>query len=515
MNVRFQRSCPDGVIARWVSLKERRWIGGSALVIVSLLLWLPYLTFPLDADAAGYATVAYWWAQGDTLYRDITITRPQGIFILFRLIAAAHLDAAIGNHLVAALYAAACVIAFLALSERIWGRKIGFTSATLFTLLLAAPFTEGYSTNAELFMLLPLLGTLYTLWCVSGYDLNRRVHIFGLLLCGLLGAIAVLIKPSAAPVALMSVGWLYYRGRTLQLLQSRFWYSAVALGLGYCLGLLPALLHGLVTAPDRYLSAVVLYRVSYDSALAGTLSSQVVSFVGTTALLLVQLPILLGALIGLYPDRVWRKDPAYLFLMGWVLVAFSGGAMGGNWFPHYYLPLLAPLTLGIMLGWRRLSRSLACRKGEYRRIAAVLGVSFVLPLLLALSLFNSAIGVVPTALHNAVTVPRSEVVASYIRAHAQPTDTIYVAYQWAPIYQLAQRKPAARWLYYRELQRTPGAFAEQVARISDPRTAPLYIVAAQPFDAFGLDSDGTLRAVVDRDYVLETTIDDIPLYRHR
>ena len=98
--------------------------------------------------------------------------------------------------------------------------------------------------------------------------------------------------------------------------------------------------------------------------------------------------------------------------------------------------------------------------------------------------------------------------------HTAPGDAIYVAYDRADIYYLSRRYPAARWLYFRELKWTPGAFDEQVARLADPATAPRYVVAAQSFDDYGFDADGALRAVVARDYTLETTIEGVPLYRH-
>ena len=104
-------------------------------------------------------------------------------------------------------------------------------------------------------------------------------------------------------------------------------------------------------------------------------------------------------------------------------------------------------------------------------------------------------------------------VAAYLRAHTAPGDAIYVAYDRADIYYLSRRYPAARWLYFRELKWTPGAFDEQVARLADPATAPRYIVAAQPFDWLELDPNGALRAVVARDYTLETAIGDMTLYR--
>jgi hypothetical protein len=104
-------------------------------------------------------------------------------------------------------------------------------------------------------------------------------------------------------------------------------------------------------------------------------------------------------------------------------------------------------------------------------------------------------------------------VAVYLAAQTAPGDTIYVAYDHADIYYLAGRRPAARWLHFRELRWTPGAFEEQVARIADPATAPRYIVGAQAFDRWGFDPQGTLRAIVARDYTLETTIAGMPLYR--
>src|SRR5690606_38097482 len=106
-------------------------------------------------------------------------------------------------------------------------------------------------------------------------------------------------------------------------------------------------------------------------------------------------------------------------------------------------------------------------------------------------------------------------VAAHLPANTAPTATIPVASRHAGTYCLAERPPAPRWLHFPELLWTPGAFDEQVARIADPATAPRYIVGAQPFDRFGFDADGRLRAIVARDYTLETTIREVPVYPRR
>src|SRR5262245_7764049 len=102
------------------------------LMIASLLLWLPALDQTLHYDATVYATAAYWWAQGDTLYENFTITRPQGIFVVFRLIEAAGLGSPRGIQFVGALWCAACAVLLLAVVARVWGRSIGYLAAALF-----------------------------------------------------------------------------------------------------------------------------------------------------------------------------------------------------------------------------------------------------------------------------------------------------------------------------------------------------------------------------------------------
>ncbi len=486
-----------------------------ALVAVSLVLWLPYLTFPLDADAAGYAVAAHWWARGDILYEDITITRPQGIFVIFRILEALHLDSAVGNHIVSALWAAACTLVLLALASRIWGRAIGFASATVFAFLVAAPFTEGYSTNAELFMLLPVLGALYCLWLSRSISLTTWRAIGCLVLCGYLGAIAVLIKPSATPIMLFCVVWSIHCCRPERSERLVWWRAPCALGIGCCIGLLPALIHGLATVPDSYLGVVLFYRLQHDSAAAGSLAYQSSAFLQSSVLLLLRLPVLILSSVGLWPTRSLDAIPALTFLRGWTLAAFLGVAMGGNWFPHYYLPLLAPLAVGVALGARRLLRYCVGPEAEYPGGRVLGGICTIGVALIGISLFNTTAAMLSPAKTYSTTVSRSERVSSYIRAHSDPSETIYVVYQWPSIYQLAQRKPATRWLYYRELQRFPDAFAEQVVRVNDPQTAPRYIVAAQPFASFGFDAGGDLQSAVEQSYILETTIEGILIYRHR
>jgi hypothetical protein len=292
----------------------------------------------------------------------------------------------------------------------------------------------------------------------------------------------------------------------------RSWLLATgALALGWGAGLAPALLHGLLTVPDRYLGAVLFYRLGTDSVVGGAIGHQLGYFTTNTIYLLGHLPLLLFAPLGfrLVAHQGDRRGRDFLAL--WALTALGGTALGGNWFLHYYQQLLPPLAIGLALAGRWLLR----RPLPPPRFAVVCLGGFA-ALALALPLANGLIaGVDPTKLPEwEPGVSAAAPIAAYLQAHTAPDDTIYVAYDHADIYYLAQRRPAARWLHFRELGWTPGAFAAQVAQIADPATAPRYIVGAQAFDRWGFDADGALRAIVARDYTLETTIDGVALYRH-
>jgi len=487
-----------------------RWWGAvAALVIGAFALRLPYLGVPLSADEGGYATAAYWWARGDILYESITITRPQGIFVVFRALDALGLGSPYGIHLAAALWASLSALALLALAARLWGRGIGLGAAALYAAVMATPWMEGYQANAELFMTLPLLLALLALVRADDTGLTARRGLLWLGASGLLGALTLLLKPAGVTVLPLGVLWLLRRRAT----EGRSWRdltaALVALGGGWALGLLPALAHGLLTVPDRYLGAVVFYRLGQDSLLGGALAHQVGYAATNTLYLLGHLPLLLLAPFGFRLAVHGGDRRARAFLVLWALTALGGVSLGGNWFLHYYQQLLPPLAVAVALVVRGLLR----RPLAPPRFAALcLAACAVLALA-----FPIARGVVARV--DPATLPEWEPgvaaaapVAAYLAVHTAPTETVYVAYDHADIYYLAARRPAARWLHFRELGWTPGAFGEQAARLADPASAPRYIVGAQAFDFRGLDADGALRTIVARDYTLETTIDGVPLY---
>ncbi len=482
------------------------------LVAGVLLSRLPYLDVPISADEGGYATAAYWWARGDTLHQNITITRPQGIFVVFRLIDVLGLGSTRGIHLFAAIWVALSTLMLLALAAHKWGRSIGLAAAILYAAVMAVPWVEGYHANAELFMTLPLLLGIWALLNSDAAPLGARRGNLFLVASGVMGAIALLLKPSG--VALLPLGalWLLWRWRNGASTRGEWLRAEGSLLLGWLLGLAPALVHGLITAPEQYLSAVFLYRVGQDSLIGGSLAYQLGYFATNTLFIVGHLPLLPFAPLGLRLGAHHGDRHKRVFLALWALTALGGVALGGNWFLHYYQQLLPPLAIALALAGRwLLQRPIALPRFALACCAGLTTLSLILPIA---SGFGA--GVDPRTLPGwEPGVSAAAPIAAYLAAHTAPDDTIYVAYDHADIYYLAQRRPAARWLHFRELSRTPGAFQEQVTRIDTPATAPRYIVGAQAFDRWGFDADGTLRAIVARDYERETTIEGIDLYRRK
>jgi len=500
-------------VLTWV---RQHWLlfGFAALTVTTGCLWRPYIDAPLHVDAAGYALAAYWWSQGDTLYQDISITRPQGIFVVFRLIEAVGFGDARGIHLVGA---AVCLLSALLLwwiAARVWGRAIGLSAAIVFVVLMSVPALEGPTVNAELFMLPAILLSLALLLCADDVDHDSPARYCLLLSSGLSAAIAVLLKPAGIAAFPFAILWLLrhkWRSRiTWRVACGEI--ATVSIGLG--LGLLPALIHGMLTVPERYLYDVYLYRLGQDSVANNGLAYQAYHLLRSGAFIVSRLVILPLAAFGLW--RVRRASSLQRDLLWlWIVTWFAGVSLGGNWYPHYFQQLVPPFAIALVLCLPRV-----CQRARSRPQIVVQGIALVGSVQLLVTILSVQLPhqaeerlFVKSDPENYTPSAISSPLAAYIREHTTPDESIYVVYHRADIYYLASRRPAARWLYIRELVLTPGAFADQEARLTDPQTAPTYIVGMQPFNVYGLDAHGQIRAAIAREYRLETTIAGIPLYR--
>jgi hypothetical protein len=107
--------------------------------------------------------------------------------------------------------------------------------------------------------------------------------------------------------------------------------------------------------------------------------------------------------------------------------------------------------------------------------------------------------------------PAQDQVAAYLRDHSDPTDTIYVAFDQASIYYLADRSPAYRHLYDQELRGIPESYADIISIIRSPER-PKFIVSTRQPGPFA-DESRAFWQEVGLYYTVVDTIDGVPIYQ--
>jgi hypothetical protein len=433
--------------------------------VVALGLRLPFLSWPLIEDEGAYAYIARWWLAGAALYGpDLWLDRPQGIFV-------AYLPPVLAGGSVwtlrawGALWAAATGVAVARVAEYFASARAGLLAGLVFAVTSISPFVEGWTVNAECFMLLP---------ATLGFEmlLRRRAG-----WAGALTAAAVLLKPSGLGLVLLAPFFL--RGPR----QFARWSAA-----GAAVGL-PFLLHGLWSAGfGGYTYALVGARLSAWSSLDLPHPHPLASSLLTSPAWLG--PLLVGASA---LRRRWR-------LSVWLAASLAGVLVGGQFYEHYYLQLLPPLAVAAGLELAAFS---------------------VTPRALAAAMWTLGLMIVAVSQPAAWWRERDVVapaVAAYIKSHSRPEDTVYVAFSAANILYLSERRSADRHFFPLHIMSVEGARARLVARLRAKE--PRYVIYADrmlrlspsPWRVFPDDSfDQVLR----ENYDFVGRIATVPIYHRK
>jgi hypothetical protein len=99
-------------------------------------------------------------------------------------------------------------------------------------------------------------------------------------------------------------------------------------------------------------------------------------------------------------------------------------------------------------------------------------------------------------------------VAAFLRNHSRPSDRVYVLWAAADLYYLADRRPAVRYLWLRNVQTIRGAVAA-VRRSLDRRVATLVVEEQAPST---VDPSGATAAALFRSYRLKARVDGVAVY---
>ena len=351
-----------------------------------------------------------------------------------------------------------------------------------------------------------------------------------LALIGMLGSFATQLKPSGVVMIPMAIAfcWLAADGGVRLALRRGGWIVAGAL-----VGVAPALIHGWMVGWDNFVFASFTYRLKYQSTVTTGWQDQVRHAIGMGSRML---PIAVVALLALVirqqlsarQPRIlaisggshaldgassWtrlrvavRRRPVVWLLWLWVAACVAGISMGGDWWYHYAIQIVAPISI--------LLAPLLLNTGDQLR--GVWRWSFVLFVALVLL---TPYAVTARTNANATTIrvypnqgyERQEDVADFVRANSKSDASMLVAFDQAALYYLSDRSAAFRYMYAQEMAAIPNTEEMMVAVVLGDNRPEFVIDTGEPAPFH--DGGASFWAAVQKHYQMVAVINGFKIYQ--
>jgi 4-amino-4-deoxy-L-arabinose transferase-like glycosyltransferase len=384
----------------------------------------------------------------------------------------------------AAVVAAGVAALTMAVTARVAGRIAAVGAGLLVATAGASPFIESFTLSGELLASLAACASMLAF--VTYLRSDRRGW---LVAAGLLTGCAVMLKQSGFDAGAAAA--LY-----LLLTRRRDCLAPVAVLVGAAL--VPVAVGAALAASlSDWWYALVTYRGQADSIVTGSLSARLdMARDSLPAALKALGPMLVVALPGL------RRSP--LVIRIWAAVAAAGVIGGGNFHAHYYQQLVPPLGILAGVGVAAIRESRSRVWAGAAAAAAAVALGFTAPLW-----FDSGAAQARAVFPNDPHLLSDSAVVRYVRAHTRPGQRIFVLWAAADVYYLADRDPAVRYMWYRNIQAIPGALdeARHALRSSDPPA--LVVVENLPG---GIDGSGQTGRILESRYRHVATVAGVPIY---
>lgn len=437
-------------------------------VILFLLLRLPSLFEPYwYGDEGIYLTIGQAIKSGLILFRQIHDNKPPTLYYLATIG-----QTVFGFRLLLTVFMAFANLAFLLLAKKLLPRRFAIISFYVFLIFSSIPLIEGNIANAEVFMLLPTILAFYLFF--SSPITNYRLLITGLLL-----GFAFTIKVPVAVEFIFLCFWLLvFNFKKLKFLVT----SYLLLVIGFLLPIsLWAVYFYLHHAFNDFIFAAILQNFGYLSSWAtGTHSGS-----ATGSGLMVKAIILLVSYVVLFiPYHQKKLDKKNFFILAWFVTTLFGALLSSRPYPHYLLQVLPPLSLIIGL--------VSSRKYLYLVplfILAIIITSFKFyyyePFSYYLNFYSHIIGVRSTVAYQnyfSAEVPFTYQMATYVKSHTQPSDSIFIWGDQPFVYALSQRLPSSKFVVaYHVVDFNQYDFVVNQLKISYPKLIVYYPMSNRPY----------------------------------
>jgi len=401
-----------------------------AVALVTIVCRLPaFFRTLLDDDEAQYAAIGELVRSGAQLYGDGGVDfKPPGIYWTYAAVFGASGRYAMwAMHAVALLVVVATACMLAAIAARIADRRAGVLAGVFYGVFTTVYYPKMLAANTEIFMMLAL--SAMTLLVMRAREAPRTVTALAALAGGgALVAIASGYKQSAAlNLAVIAAGVIATRAWLLRLIAAGAGFAAM-LGIGALVvaatSSLPAMWHWCVTQVVGKYGAGAWHGSVWHNIAVGLLP-----FIASSLLVWIAGAARFARIRAAHaPERiVWV----------WFAISLASSFAGGHFFGHYFIQPLAPLSV---LAALEIDRWLA-RPGR----AAVRSV-WALTAIPAAGFFAFNLAFEPITESFGAPDPDFRGPVAWVRSHTQRDDRIFVWGNFAPMYVLADRLPASRFV---------------------------------------------------------------------
>ncbi|MBW2286863.1 MAG: glycosyltransferase family 39 protein [Deltaproteobacteria bacterium] len=493
--------------------RSLRWTCAVVLFVAIsafVLVRVPLVSVPLERDEGEYAYIAQRLLEGDVPYRDAFDQKPPGTFFVYAAALSLLGPSVEGIHLFLHAWTAATALALFGCVRRREGPLAAAFAVLLFSVLSANPKLTGNAANTELFMLLPMVASVYCLLRALGSPMQPWWWI----VTGALAAAACWFKQVAVTNALFLAAvaaWHFGRPSTRDIAAlARAWAGLVV---GALLVSAPVLLGFAAAGAWRpFVDAVFWHNFRYAQSvgpaqgfemLVYRLSEQAPSMAVCWAL----------AALALFVLRRTRGSKRG-FWLGWWIASAVGVSVGFFFRPHYFFQALPALVVlaGCVLG--ATAERLLARGGTVAGvgIAALIAVAVLPPIIANRTILAARDpNEISRAIYGMNPFPESVEIGRYIRRTSDPDDRVYIVGSEPQILFYSERASATRYIFFYPLTGSyPGVLERQHEVMAEvAATRPRYVVWVNLRSSL-LRSDETephvfdaSRELLDREYGLE------------
>ena len=323
--------------------------------------------------------------------------------------------------LAAAIYNAFTLAALYCLVRASQSLRAAWSGAFVFGIFSTCPLIEGFTANAELFTVLPLVLSAYLTW--------KKKWIWA----GFLSGLAFFLKPIGVSGLILTLSWMI-------LMKARWQEFFKASGAFFVVPIL-SVAHGIIIGWDHFWYSFAEQKLASDTLFSIGIRSQISSFAHKFSYTLPATIVPLSlALLGTFKSKRQVK----IFGILWVITTLVGMSLGGNWHWHYFIQLIPPLaflsgaaiaafpTLSLRSFW-----------------VVVLTSSFLYFCIKQLPHWFLSPKSISQDVYKRLPYLVDKDIAEYISSNTKSHESIYVAFYQADIYYLSKRKAAVPQQLYR------------------------------------------------------------------